>query len=54
MKIKYKEEGRKEGLQEGIEKGKIEIAKNLLKLGLEIEVIKKSTGLSEQEIKSLQ
>ncbi len=62
LKIKYKEEGReegrKEGLQEGIEKGKveekIEIAKNLLKLGLEIEFIKKSTGLSEQEINSLQ
>ncbi len=61
LKIKYKEEGREEGreegLQEGIEKGKLEekmeIAKNLLKLGLEIEFIKKSTGLSEQEINSL-
>ncbi len=62
-------EGREEGLKEGIEKGlqkgiekgvekgkieeKIKIAKNLLKLGIEIESIKQSTGLSKEEIEKL-
>ena len=40
-----------------MEKGRklqsIEIAKNLLSLGLDIEQIQKATGISEEEIKKL-
>ena len=54
-------EGRKEGRQEGkiigIEEGKIrkqkEIAKNMIKEKMPIEVISRITGLSEEEIKKL-
>ena len=38
---------------EGIEKNKIEIAKNMLKENLDIELISKVTGLSEEQISSL-
>ena len=56
-----KEEGLKEGLKEGIKEGeikgelkaKIEVAKNLLVNGVPIEIIVKSTGLSEEEIDKL-
>ena len=37
----------------GIEKGKIEVARNLLSLGLDIDKIVKATGLSEEDIKKL-
>ena len=37
----------------GIEKGKIEGARNLLSLGLDIDKIVKATGLSEEDIKKL-
>ena len=37
----------------GIEKGKIEVARNLLRLGLDIDKIVKATGLSEEDIKKL-
>jgi predicted transposase/invertase (TIGR01784 family) len=37
----------------GIEKGKLEVARNLLSLGLEIDKIIKATGLSEEAIKKL-
>ncbi|MEA3449211.1 MAG: Rpn family recombination-promoting nuclease/putative transposase [Bacteroidota bacterium] len=36
-----------------LEKGKIEVAKNLIVSGVDIEVIKKSTGLTEKEINEL-
>ena len=46
-------EGKKEGKKEGkIEKTR-EIAKNLLENGISIEIIKKSTGLTEKEIENL-
>ena len=52
-----KEEGLKEGLKEGEEKGKmkrnIEIAKNMLKKGLDIILISEISGLSIEEIKKL-
>ena len=35
------------------EKGKIEVARNLLSLGLDIDKIVKATGLSEEDIKKL-
>ncbi|MGL9717405.1 MAG: Rpn family recombination-promoting nuclease/putative transposase [Wolbachia sp.] len=51
-------EGRKEGIQIGEERGreaeKIEVAKNLLKAGISIDVISQTTGLSKAEIEQLQ
>ena len=51
------EEGKIEGLKEGREKGKIEekieIAKNMLKLNIDINIISQSTGLSVDEIEEL-
>ena len=38
------------GKIEGLKKGRMEIAKNLLALGLPIETIIKATGLSREEI----
>ena len=50
-------EGKKEGKKQGKIEGKIEkareIAKNLLENGVSIEIIKKSTGLTEKEIENL-
>ena len=55
------EKGMKEGIQRGIEKGimegsqkeKIEIAKKMLELKIDIETIAKATGLTEQEIEKI-
>ena len=41
------------GFRKGKEKTQIEIAKNLLLLNIDIEVISKSTGLSREEINNL-
>ncbi|HCT3785353.1 TPA: hypothetical protein OTT33_003047 [Proteus mirabilis] len=53
-----REIGRQEGLQQGIEKGmcdaKIMMARNLLKNGVSLELIIESTGLSREELISLQ
>lgn len=50
-------EGRMEGLAEGKAEGRTEekegIARNLKKMGIPVEVIMQSTGLSEKEIESL-
>jgi len=46
-------EGLNNGLENGLEKGKIEVAKKLLLMGVAMELIIKSTGLSEKEIKNL-
>jgi len=48
-----KKEGHQEGLQEGEKKRSIEIAQKLLKLGLSMDQIVESTGLSAEEIQSL-
>jgi len=45
--------GLEKGMENGLEKGKIEIAKKLLLMGVAMELIIKSTGLSEKEIKNL-
>ena len=49
--------GYKQGIEQGIEQGikqeKKEIAKKMKEEGLDIEVIKKVTGLTEEEINSL-
>mgnify|MGYP001461110925 CR=1 FL=1 len=47
------EEGKIEGKIEGMIEGKIEVAKNLLQNGVDIEIIIKSTGLTENEINEL-
>ena len=50
-------EGRKEGIKEGLEKGEkkkqLEIACNLKKAGISIEVIAVSTGLTIEEIETI-
>ena len=48
-----REEGREEGLEQGMEKNRQAIALNMLKEGLDIALICKMTGLSEEEIKKL-
>ena len=41
------------GMEQGINSRKIEIVKNLLQNGVDIETIIKSTGLSKEEIDNL-
>ena len=48
-----KEEGKAEGLEEGARTKEIEIAKNLLKDGISIEVVSKNTGLSIESLENL-
>lgn len=45
--------GKAEGIIEGKAEGINEVAKNLLKNGIDIEVIKNATGLTEEEIEKL-
>jgi predicted transposase/invertase (TIGR01784 family) len=52
-KIKGKIEGIKEGLKKGELKRNIEIAKNLIKIGIRDEDISSTTGLSIQEVNDL-
>ena len=51
------QEGKKEGMQEGMQKGKLEekrqIAKKMLKSGMDALIIQKFIGLSIQEINEL-
>ncbi|TDL48811.1 Rpn family recombination-promoting nuclease/putative transposase [Paenibacillus dendritiformis] len=48
-----KAEGIAEGMAKGMAKGKVEVARKLLALGVEIALIAKASGLSEEEIKKL-
>jgi predicted transposase/invertase (TIGR01784 family) len=41
---------KEEGRQEGKEEGKEEVAKNLLKMNLDLKEIEKATGLSKEKI----
>ena len=45
------EKGKAEGLAEGENKKAVEVAKNLLKMGLNIEQVSEATGLSPDEVK---
>ncbi|AJH79278.1 MULTISPECIES: hypothetical protein [Heyndrickxia] len=45
-----KQEARKEGREEGRQEEKIEITRNLIKLGIPLDFIKKATGFSEKKI----
>ena len=51
------EKGIEKGIEQGIEKGErlaqVRTAKNLRSLGVDVEVIAKSTGLSVEEIRKL-
>nr|WP_326056193.1 Rpn family recombination-promoting nuclease/putative transposase [Paenibacillus chitinolyticus] len=47
------EKGMAKGIAEGEQKKAIEIAKNMLALGLQVSVIAKASGLSEDEVESL-
>ena len=58
IKLKHAEEkglkkGIKKGKEEGLREAKITTAKNLKALGVDIQIIIQSTGLSEEEIKNL-
>ena len=48
-----REEGKEEGREEGREKEKLEIAENLLKRNVDIDIIVESTGLSKEEVENL-
>ena len=47
------EKGIEKGIMEGSQKEKIEIAKKMLELKIDIETIAKATGLTEQEIEKI-
>ena len=47
----YIEEGYEKGIVQGMERGKIEMLKSMLSLGIATDIIKKVTGFTEQEIK---
>ena len=49
----YLSDARYEGLQEGLEKGKLEVARNLLREKVSFDTISKTTGLSLEEVKRL-
>ncbi|MDR1622734.1 MAG: hypothetical protein LBS00_10205 [Synergistaceae bacterium] len=48
-----KAEARMEGMEKGMEKGKFEVARNFLKMGLPLDQIAQGTGLSVEEISVL-
>ncbi len=47
------EKGREEGLREGLRQGKQQIAQSLLREGVDIDLIAKTTGLTREEIHQL-
>lgn len=47
------EDARENGLEEGEKKSKLEIAKNMIKENIDIDIIEKVTGLTREEIKKL-
>ena len=46
-------EGMKKGMKQGMKQRSLEIARNLLSLGLPVDQITQATGLTEEEIKQL-
>lgn len=48
--ITYEDELKQEARKEGREEGKIEITRNLIKLGASLDFIKKATGFSEKKV----
>lgn len=49
----YKREGLEQGLKQGEKQKSIEIAKNMLKENIDIDIIAKTTGISKKELKTL-
>lgn len=49
-KLEGRLEGRMEGRAEGLAEGRMEVARNMKKLGIPVEIIMQSTGLSEKDI----
>ena len=49
-KLEGRMEGRAEGRAEGLAEGRMEVARNMKKLGVPVEIIMQSTGLSEKDI----
>ena len=47
------EQGIEEGRVEGIKKGKIETARELIKNGVALDIIARSTGLSKKELEKI-
>jgi predicted transposase/invertase (TIGR01784 family) len=47
------QQGMQQGKQEGLSKAKVDIAKNMLSLGVKAEIVRQSTGLSEEELTEL-
>ena len=47
------EKGMKQGMEKGMKQRSLEIARNLLSLGLPVDQITQATGLTEEEIKQL-
>jgi len=48
-----KEEGFEQGIEQGTKQEKIEIAKNMLDMEINLDTILKSTGLTKDEIENL-
>lgn len=51
--VKHFREGKEEGLREGWEKGILQVARNMKAAGVDDAVIIATTGLNENELKSL-
>ncbi|WP_323866999.1 hypothetical protein [Xenorhabdus szentirmaii] len=51
---RLRDEGIQQGMQQGEKQAALNIARTLLKDGISVELIMKSTGLSREEILSLQ
>ena len=57
----FREEGKEEGIMKGMERGievgakrgKLEVVRNAIREGVELELITKLTGLSKKEIESI-
>ena len=47
-------QGMKQGINQGMKQGKIEIAKSMIQENMNLELIRKITGLSKEEIEKLQ
>ena len=54
LRNSYIDEGIEIGEERGRKEGKLDVAKNMLKEGISIALIKKCTNLSEQQIAELQ
>ena len=46
--------GQVDGIKKGRQEGRQEVALNLLSAGLDLEIVSKCTGLSEEELKNIQ